>query len=80
MSVNGVIEVFIKGEDDRCHVGATFLDDDNNVAFINKIFPEAMMDFMSSSGDPIKVARYDLQTIENRMFLNPNLSIQAERS
>ena len=42
-----------------------------------------MMDFMSASGDPIKVAEYDLQTIENRIntfksqFINPSGTIIA---
>ena len=67
MSDNAVIEIFVKTKNGKSKVGATFLD--NNVSFVNKIFPEAMMDFISSDGDPVNVAQYDLNTIEERIDL-----------
>lgn len=48
-------------------MGATYEDDDDHVSFVNKIFPEAMMDFVNNDGDLINVAKYDINTIENRI-------------
>ena len=66
MPTNGVIEIFVK-TDKGYTVGATFEDDDDHVAFVNIIFPEAMMDFVNSEGDPVKAAKYNIDTIENRI-------------
>lgn len=82
-SVHGVVEIFVKSNDGKYKVGATYEDDDENVVYINKIFPEAMMDFVNASGDPINVAKYDLNTIKNRIcqfkstFINLNGSVEA---
>ena len=66
MPTNGVIEIFVKTDNGHT-VGATFEDDDDDVAFVNMIFPEAMMDFVNSEGDPIRVAKYNVDTIEKRI-------------
>ena len=83
MPVNAVIEVFVKTPNGH-KVGATFEDDDDHVSFVNQIFPEAMMDFVNKEGDPISVAQYDIDTLENRIntfkikFINLNGSITAK--
>ena len=83
MPINGVVEVFVKTSS-GCKVGATFEDNDDHVAFVNQIFPEAMMDFINNEGDPINVAQYDIDIIENRInafenkILNLNGSVAAK--
>lgn len=83
MSTNGVVEIFIKSKEGKSKVGVTFLDEDSDVSYINKIFLEAMMEFVTASDDPIKVAEYDLEVIQTRMnnfkseFINPSGSIIA---
>ena len=67
MSDNAVIEIFVKTTKGKSTVGAMFCDDDLNVSFINRIFPEAMMDFINTEGDPVNVAQYDLNTIKERI-------------
>ena len=67
MSDNAVIEIFVKTKNGKSTVGATFSDDDPNVSFVNRIFPEAMMDFINTDGDPVNVAQYDLNTIKERI-------------
>ena len=84
MSDNAVIEIFVKTQDGKSKVGATFLDNDPNFRYANKIFPEAMMDFLNESGDPVKVTVYDLNIISKRInifksqFININRSILAK--
>ena len=67
MSDNAVIEIFVKTTNGKSTVGATFCDDDLNVSFVNRIFPEAIMDFINTEGDPVNVAQYDLNTIKERI-------------
>ena len=69
MSDNGIIEIFVKKENGKSTVGATFFDDNPNVSYINRIFPEAMMDFLNTDGDPVNVAAYELNTIKERIEL-----------
>ena len=57
----------MKTKNGKSTVGATFCDDDPNVSFVNRIFPEAMMEFINTDGDPVNVAVYDLNTIKERI-------------
>ena len=83
ISDNGVIEIFVSTESGKSKVGATFLDNDPNVSYINRLFPEAMMDFLNTTGDPINVAACDLNTIKERIeifksqYIDVNGSILA---
>ena len=79
MSDNGLMEIFVKTENGKSTVGATFSDDDANVSFINRIFPEAMMDFLNADGDPVNVAVYDLNTIKERIdiFISQYINVSG---
>ena len=84
MPIHGVLEIFVKTTKGKHKVGATFEDNDDNVVYISKIFPEAMMEFVNSPGDAINVAQYNVNTIEKRInefksaFANVNGSILAK--
>ena len=80
MSDNGVIEIFVKKENGKSTVGATFSDDDPNVSYINRIFPEAMMDFLKTDGDPVNIAAYELNTIKERIELFKSEYINVNRT
>ena len=81
MSTNGVIKIFVKANGNKSKVGATFEDNDENIAFVNRIFPEAVHNFISASGDPINVIPYEVETLQNRIntflleYHNPSGSI-----
>ena len=78
MSSNAVIE------NGKSRVGATFEDNDENIAFTHQIFTEAMNHFVNTSGDPIKVIPYEPEIIEQRIncflsnVLNPPRSVSAK--
>ena len=67
MAVHGVVEIFVKCQDGKHKVGATFEDNDKDVTFVTKIFPEAVMEFVNSTGDPINVASYEIDDLELRI-------------
>ena len=84
MSTNAVIEIFVKADENKLKIGATFEDKDRNIAFANRIFPEAIYDFITASSDPVQVIPYELETLENRIntflaeYHNPSGSIIAK--
>ena len=84
MPVHVIVEIFVKTKEGKHKAGATFKDNDDHVVYITKIFPEAVMEFANSEGDPINVAQYNINTIDERInifkstFTNVNASILAK--
>ena len=84
MSPNAVIEIFCKDNNGLLKVGAIFEDDDENIAFTNKIFTEAMNHFVNTSGDPIHAFPYEPVELKRRIdnflstILNPPGSMTAK--
>ena len=78
MSSNAVIEIFCKDNNRLSKVTAVYDDDDENLAFTNKIFTEAMKHYVNTSGDPVHVFPYKLEELERRIdhflstLLNPS--------
>ena len=83
MSPNTVIEIFCKDNNGLSKVTAVYKDDDENVAFTNKIFMEAM-NHVNISGDPVHVFPYKLEELERSIdhflstLLNPSGSMIAK--
>ena len=84
MAIHGVVEVFVRCENGKHKVGATFEDNDKDVTFVTKIFPEAVKEFVNSTGDPINVACYEINELELRInkfkssIVNLNGSVTAK--
>ena len=83
MSPNTVIEIFCK-DNGLSEVTAVYEDDNENVAFTNKIFMEAMKHYVNTSGDPVHVFPYKPEELERRIdnflstLLNPSGSMIAK--
>lgn len=63
---NGIIEVFYNGRLNN-NEWATFSDDDENIAFIQELFIEAVLHFIETDGDPIHIYPYTVEEIELRL-------------
>ena len=84
MLPNAVIEIFCKDDDGSSKVKPVYEDDDENIAFTNKIFTEAMNHYVNTLGDPVYVFPYKLEELERRIdnflstLLNPSGSMTAK--